>query len=89
MNYSSLRKQFLSKPENQFCKAKIPGICMGYRVQGLNLTIHHQKGRIGNNLNDTSHWLPCCLSCHNFIESNPLIAKELGFSENRLTNEEI
>ena len=89
--YKKLRFKFLSKPENRFCKARIPGVCMGTRVQGIELTIHHKRGR-GKYLLDVKTWLPCCLACHEFIETNPEIAKDLGLSENRLTvddNEEI
>lgn len=90
--YKKIRFKYLSKPENRFCKARIPGICMGTRVQGIELDIHHKKGKIGDLLIDTRHFLPVCRACHEFIETNPEIAKDLGFSEDRLTidnNEEI
>ena len=82
--YRKLRLKYLSKPSNKYCKAKIPGVCMGRQVQGIELTIHHKKGR-GRYLLDTNTWLPCCMMCHRYIEENPDFAKELGFSEDRLT----
>jgi hypothetical protein len=30
-------------------------------------------------------WLAVCRNCHTFIEENPEAAKEMGFSESRLT----
>ena len=47
--------------------------------------VHHKKGRIGKNFLDELYWLPSCRNCHIYLELNPEIAKELGFSENRLT----
>jgi hypothetical protein len=42
------------------------------------------KGRIGNLLTDTSHFLAVCRQCHSWIEEHPTEAKELGFSKSRL-----
>ena len=90
--YKKIRFKYLSKPENRFCRARIPGICLGTRVQGIELDIHHMRGKIGDLLTNTKYFLPVCRACHEFIESNPEIAKDLGFSKDRLTtneNEEI
>ena len=84
--YKKLRFKFLSRPENRFCKARIPGICLGTRVQGIELDIHHKKGR-GKYLLDTSTWIQLCRNCHQYLENRPEIAKDLGFSEDRLTIE--
>lgn len=78
--YSKMRIVFLSKPENHTCRAKLPG-CMHHT--GLNLTIHHTKGR-GRYYLDTSTWIPLCLHCHQYIEAAPKEAKELGLSQSRL-----
>jgi hypothetical protein len=85
--YKKIRFKFLSKPENRFCKARIPGVCMGRRVQGIELTIHHKRGR-GKYLLDVKTWLPCCLACHEFIHNNIQIAYDLGFCEKRLTEDD-
>lgn len=46
--------------------------------------IHHKKGKIGDLLCDTEHFLATCRMCHQKIELNPVWAKENGYSENRL-----
>lgn len=74
--YSTLREQFLEA--NPECMAKLKN-CRGEATD-----VHHQKGRIGDNLLDTDSWLAVCRPCHLFIESHPLKAKELGLSESRL-----
>lgn len=80
LEYSKVRKEFLSKPENSFCRVQVDG-CL--HVTGLELQIHHMMGRIGKLLTDTKYFLPCCGNCHRWVEDNSLIAKELGFSLNR------
>lgn len=49
------------------------------------LTTHHKKGRIGILLLDKRYWLPVCLGHHQYLELNPLWAKEKGYSLSRLT----
>lgn len=49
-----------------------------------NLTIHHMKGKIGDLLCDKRYFKTLCMKCHNFIEIHVEIAKETGFSLNRL-----
>lgn len=49
-----------------------------------NLTIHHMKGKIGDLLTDKAYFKTLCMKCHDFIERRPEIAKETGFSLNRL-----
>lgn len=48
--------------------------------------VHHKAGRGENHLK-ISTWLAVCRSCHTWIELNPAEAKELGFSESRLTEQ--
>lgn len=80
--YSKLRKEFLSNPVNGRCKAKIPGVCN--HARGLDLSIHHTKGRVGENLLDTSTWIAVCLPCHDWIDRNPKKAKDLNLIQSRL-----
>jgi DNA-directed RNA polymerase subunit RPC12/RpoP len=47
--------------------------------------IHHKKGRVGENLVDTKHFLAVCRSCHIEIESNPEWAYKNGYSVKRLS----
>lgn len=75
--YSANRKIFLQN--NSICQAGIRFICTYKSVD-----IHHKKGRLGNLFLDEQFWLPLCRECHLYIENNPLIARELGFSISRL-----
>lgn len=75
--YSKLRKLYLDA--HPFCEANLPGVCTSVATD-----IHHKIGRIGENYLKVSEWLAVCRSCHKFIEENPIIAKELNFSKNRL-----
>jgi len=47
-------------------------------------TLHHAKGRVGDNLTDVSTFVALCLPCHTWVEEHPLEAKKLGYSKNRL-----
>jgi hypothetical protein len=76
--YSKLRKDFLIA--NPYCKARLQG-CSANATD-----IHHTKGR-GVFYLDKTTWLSVCRSCHNWIELNPLKAKDLEFSKTRLENE--
>jgi len=79
--YSKLRKEFLDKPENATCRAKLPG-CLN--LFGQNLTVHHTKGR-GKYYLDATTWIPLCLACHEWVETHPLEARELNLSGSKLT----
>lgn len=48
-------------------------------------TIHHPEGRIGDLLADEDNMIPMALPCHIWVELNPLEAKKLGLSKNRIT----
>jgi hypothetical protein len=73
--YTKKRTAYLALHPN--CQAKLVG-CTGKATD-----VHHKKGR-GENHNNMSSWIAVCRECHTYIELNPLNAKELGFSENRL-----
>ncbi len=74
--YSKLRDAFLYiKPH---CEAKLVG------CTGKSQDVHHKAGRGENHL-QVGTWLAVCRSCHQWIEENPSEAKELGYSENRLS----
>lgn len=64
------------------CVAKLPG-CTGWDI--TTLTVQHLKGRIGDLLLDESEQIVICWHCHNFVNSNPLKAKELGLEKSRLS----
>lgn len=79
--YSKMRKEFLERPENATCRAKLPG-CLGVFKQ--NLTVHHTKGR-GRYFLDQLTWIPLCLTCHQWVEEHPKEAREMNLSGSKLT----
>jgi hypothetical protein len=74
--YSTRRIAYLAL--HNVCEAKLPGC--GIKA----IEIHHKAGRIGENLTRISGFLAVCRSCHDEIEADPEMAKELGFSISRL-----
>src|SRR5690606_7095818 len=70
--YSVVRKEHLA--ENPFCKAKLPG-CTGIATQ-----IHHNRGRIGDDLTDRSTFVSICANCHRIVESESENAKLFNLS---------
>lgn len=77
--YSKLRIAFLYA--NPMCAAHLPGC-------GTSSTdVHHSKGRGKYHL-ATNTWVALCRSCHSWLETHPTEAKALGFSQNRLVNNE-
>lgn len=78
-DYSKLRMAFLYA--NPMCAAHLPGC-------GVQATdVHHSKGR-GRYYLITNTWVALCRSCHSWLEIHPKEAKALGFSHDRLTNNE-
>ena len=70
--YLRRRRIFLAK--NPFCA-----------VTGNRATeVHHMKGREGGLLLDERYWLAVSREGHVEIENNPVWAKEMGYSLNRL-----
>lgn len=51
------------------------------------LTVHHQRGRIGDLLLDEKFWIALCMGHHEFVETHPMWAKENGFSLSRLSKD--
>ena len=70
--YSEDRLAFLE--ENKVCPV----------TKGRTTQIHHKKGRIGKLYLDKDYWLAVSAEGHKWIEENPIKAKELGYSVNRL-----
>lgn len=57
------------------------------QVKGCNNVsecVHHMRGRVGEVLLDTRHFLAVCLEHHRQIEENPEWAKKEGYSKSRL-----
>lgn len=74
-SYAKLRDAFMYINPN--CQAKLVG-CTGKATD-----VHHKAGRNDNYLR-VGTWLAVCRTCHQWIEENPLEAKELGLSQSRL-----
>jgi hypothetical protein len=74
--YSQLREDFLKS--NPLCIAKLPDCTR------IATDVHHKKGRVGKFFLDTSTWCGLCRSCHQKVELDPKMAKELGLSDSRL-----
>lgn len=81
--YSLIRQEYLQRPENRCCAAKLTSQCMGCTPGSM--TVHHRKGR-GEYLLKTESWVSLCLPCHQYVEQHPQEAKSLGLSEDRLSN---
>ena len=74
--YTKRRMAFLAI--HNHCQAKLVG-CTGQATD-----VHHKAGRGENHLN-MSTWAPVCRTCHQWIENNPLEAKDMGLSESRIS----
>lgn len=75
--YNILRKDYLL--DHPTCEASISRGCT-YR----STEIHHKRGR-GKNLNNVDTFLACCRPCHDWIGAHPHAARQLGFTESRIT----
>ena len=73
--YSQIRKVYLT--EHPVCHAKI------HKCSLHATDVHHKKGRGKYHL-DVTTWLSVCRFCHTYIENNPDVAKEYGFSKTRI-----
>lgn len=74
--YMVIRNMYIKN--HPMCEAHIQGVCTQ-----VSSDVHHKKGR-GEYLLDDTTFLAVCRGCHQYIETNPTVAKELGFSINRL-----
>jgi hypothetical protein len=66
---------------NEMCQAHLPN------CTNIATDVHHKSGR-GINYLDVSTWMSVCRTCHTWIELNPLKAKSLGHSIDRLKYDE-
>lgn len=74
--YTKTRPDYLK--EHPVCQARIK--CRGNEAT----EVHHKAGRIEDRLNDTSTFIGLCTECHTWAENNPIQAKALGISSDRL-----
>jgi hypothetical protein len=62
-------------------------ICEHPECSSPSTELHHSKGRIGKLLTNPLYFKALCNSCHFWVEKNPILAKELGLSVDRLTKD--
>lgn len=73
--YRKLKAEFMALPENKICP-----------VTGKpTVDLHHKKGRSGSLFLDPKYWLAVSREGHQKIEENPMWAKEMGYSLDRLS----
>lgn len=60
-------------------------ICEHPECNSPSTELHHSKGRTGKLLTNPLYFKALCHSCHSWAEKNPILAKELGLSVDRLT----
>lgn len=75
--YSQLRKIYLTK--NNLCQAALP-TCTHDATD-----VHHKKGR-GKHYLEVKTWMAVCRTCHQWIETHPIEATDLGFRDSKITN---
>jgi len=59
-------------------------ICEFYTCDCREVELHHGKGKIGKLLTNPKYFKALCREHHSWTELNPIEAKELGLSINRL-----
>lgn len=70
-SYKPMVKEYLSRPENEFCKIKSP-VCTGKAT-----CVNHRKRR-GSNLLNEKFFQPSCSPCNLYIEENTQWAIDNG-----------
>lgn len=74
--YRKVRDQFMK--EHQNCQARLQGCTIKAT------DCHHSRGKVGDLLTDKRYFKALCMSCHNYVETHPVTAKEMGLSADRL-----
>jgi hypothetical protein len=59
-------------------------VCEYLGCNSTNITLHHKAGRCGSYLTNKDFFCSLCDKHHRFAELNPLHAKAIGLSEDRL-----
>lgn len=72
--YLIVREQYL----------KIFDVCEVENCFNPSTEIHHISGRSGELLVDVNNFLAVCRTCHQYIELNPVWAKQQGYSKSRV-----
>ncbi len=51
--------------------------------EGLELTVQHKQGRVGDLLFDEAHWAAMCWPCHHHVDTHPEDGRQAGLVERR------
>lgn len=62
-------------------------ICEHPECSSPSTELHHKKGRVGKLLTDSRYFCALCHDHHEWAEKNPILAKELGLSVDRLSKD--
>jgi hypothetical protein len=73
--FRAARKEYLSKHP----------VCEYDGCEAIGTDCHHRKGRKGNLFFAIEHFMAVCRKHHKQIEKDPKKAKELGYSQSRLS----
>lgn len=74
---SKMYPVFLSEPGNEYCRIKLKG-CLGKAT-----TVHHERGRIGDQVFEVKDWVPSCIWCNISLENDPDAYKK-GLKKSKL-----
>lgn len=72
---------FLAKPANKKCKLKMEGCTK------IATTVHHVRGRIGEQVFVQKDWLPSCVNCNGKVEEKHAEAAAKGLKKSKFTND--
>ena len=62
-------------------------VCEHPECNSPSTELHHSKGRIGKLLTEPLYFKALCHAHHEWTEKNPILAKELGLSVDRLSKD--
>lgn len=81
--YYAQRREFLSRPENQWCPVAAAGLVLGElgapKLRIRTTDVHHIAGREGKLLCDESKWLAVSRGGHDWIHAHPNAARLRGW----------
>jgi hypothetical protein len=74
--------EYRKKRDNYF---KENPVCEYPECCSTDIQLHHKRGRIGALLSDERYFCSLCDKHHKFVELNPVVAKAMGLSMDRLS----
>ena len=74
VEYRKVRDKFLKEVK----------VCQFPDCDSEQIELHHGAGRVGRLLTDPTYFVALCRKHHRFVEENPLVAKEINLSFERI-----